>query len=77
MFVAMASGAGVVLFASSIDSLPLFVVGFVALFVLSGLGNGSTYKMIPAIFIAKAATPLPAAPPSRRRSARPAACPGR
>ena len=35
-------------------SLPLFVAGFVVLFVLSGLGNGSTYKMIPGIFQAKA-----------------------
>jgi NNP family nitrate/nitrite transporter-like MFS transporter len=31
-------------------SLALFVLGFLALFVLSGLGNGSTYKMIPSIF---------------------------
>jgi NNP family nitrate/nitrite transporter-like MFS transporter len=54
-FVAMALGAGVVLVASLRESLPLFVVGFTALFVLSGLGNGSTYKMIPAIFRAKAA----------------------
>ena len=38
-----------------IDSLPLFIGGFVALFVLTGLGNGSIYKMIPAIFRAKAA----------------------
>ena len=28
----------------------LFYVGFMVLFVLSGIGNGSTYKMIPAIF---------------------------
>ncbi|MCW2664142.1 MAG: major facilitator transporter [Mycobacterium sp.] len=31
-----------------------YVVGFVALFVLSGIGNGSVYKMIPSIFDAKA-----------------------
>src|SRR4051794_30709396 len=49
-FVAMAIGAAVVFAASQVESLPLFVVGFVLLFVLSGLGNGSTYKMIPAIF---------------------------
>ncbi|WP_409332360.1 MFS transporter [Trujillonella humicola] len=49
-FVAMAAGAAVVLTASQVGSLPLFVVGFVLLFVLSGVGNGSTYKMIPAIF---------------------------
>lgn len=30
-----------------------YVVGFIALFVLSGLGNGSVYKMIPSIFEAQ------------------------
>ncbi|MGV0836975.1 MFS transporter [Mycolicibacterium thermoresistibile] len=29
------------------------IAGFIALFVLSGMGNGSTYKMIPSIFEAK------------------------
>ncbi|SDU89222.1 MFS transporter, NNP family, nitrate/nitrite transporter [Microlunatus sagamiharensis] len=53
-FGAMALGALVVLVASRLHSLPVFVVGFVLLFVLSGLGNGSVYKMIPAIFNAKA-----------------------
>jgi NNP family nitrate/nitrite transporter-like MFS transporter len=53
-FIAMAAGATVVLVASKQQSLPLFLVGFVVLFVLSGIGNGSTYKMIPAIFRAKA-----------------------
>jgi NNP family nitrate/nitrite transporter-like MFS transporter len=53
-FVAMAAGAATVLYASRQNSLPLFLTGFVALFVFSGLGNGSTYKMIPAIFRAKA-----------------------
>ncbi len=54
-FVAMALGTGVVLIAASqLHSLPLYVVGFTMLFVFSGLGNGSTYKMIPAIFQAKA-----------------------
>jgi NNP family nitrate/nitrite transporter-like MFS transporter len=46
----MAAGAGVVLLAAQQRSLPLYLVGFVALFVFSGVGNGSTYKMIPAIF---------------------------
>jgi NNP family nitrate/nitrite transporter-like MFS transporter len=54
-FVAMAASAGVVLLASQQKSLPLFVVGFISLFVFSGVGNGSTYKMIPAIFRSKAA----------------------
>jgi NNP family nitrate/nitrite transporter-like MFS transporter len=52
-FVAMALGAAVVLLASERRSLVLFIAGFVLLFVLSGVGNGSTYKMIPAIFRAK------------------------
>ncbi len=53
-FVAMAAAATLVLVASLQKSLALFVTGFVLLFVFSGLGNGSTYKMIPAIFRAKA-----------------------
>lgn len=32
----------------------MFLVGFTALFVLTGLGNGSTYQMIPGVFRAKA-----------------------
>jgi NNP family nitrate/nitrite transporter-like MFS transporter len=52
-FVAMAAAATLVLVASLQKSLGLFVTGFVLLFVFSGLGNGSTYKMIPAIFRAK------------------------
>ena len=52
-FVAMAAGAATVLSASMQTSLPLFLIGFCALFVFTGIGNGSTYKMIPAIFRAK------------------------
>lgn len=53
-FVAMSAGTGLILIASQRRSLPLFVISFTVLFVLTGLGNGSTYKMIPAIFRAKA-----------------------
>jgi NNP family nitrate/nitrite transporter-like MFS transporter len=49
-FIAMAAAASVVLVASRQSSLELFYVGFIALFVLSGVGNGSIYKMIPAVF---------------------------
>ncbi|MEU7612569.1 nitrate/nitrite transporter [Micromonospora sp. NPDC049204] len=52
-FVAMAAGASTVLLASQQRSLPLYLLGFIALFVFSGIGNGSTYKMIPAIFRAR------------------------
>jgi NNP family nitrate/nitrite transporter-like MFS transporter len=54
-FVAMAAATSVIIVASMQKSLPLFTVAFIALFVLTGLGNGSTYKMIPGIFQAKAA----------------------
>ncbi|POX48845.1 NarK/NasA family nitrate transporter [Streptomyces sp. Ru72] len=53
-FVAMGAATAVLVFASMQKSLPLFTAAFVVLFVLSGLGNGSTYKMIPGIFQAKA-----------------------
>ena len=59
-FAAMAVGAGVVLYASSIASLSLFIAGFIVLFVLSGIGNGATYKMIPSIFRAKASRAIDA-----------------
>ncbi|MEU8827360.1 nitrate/nitrite transporter [Streptomyces sp. NPDC048636] len=53
-FAAMAAATLVVVYASAQRSLGIFLTGFIALFVLSGLGNGSTYKMIPGIFQAKA-----------------------
>ncbi|MEU9220659.1 nitrate/nitrite transporter [Streptomyces sp. NPDC048376] len=53
-FVAMAAATAVLVLASMEKSLALFVTVFVALFVLSGLGNGATFKMIPGIFHSKA-----------------------
>jgi NNP family nitrate/nitrite transporter-like MFS transporter len=53
-FVLMAGCGTLVLVASHDKSLGLFIVGFIGLFVTSGVGNGSTYKMIPAIFRSKA-----------------------
>jgi len=53
-FIGMGAFTVVIIYASMIKSLPLFVTGFVALFILSGIGNGSTYKMIPAIFAGQA-----------------------
>lgn len=49
-FIAMAVALAIIIWASSIHSLGVFTAGFVLLFVLTGIGNGSTYKMIPAIF---------------------------
>ena len=53
-FVLMAVAGGLVLVAGLEKSLPLFLVSFIALFVFAGIGNGSTYKMIPSIFRSKA-----------------------
>ena len=52
-FLAMGAATIVVLYASLQESFQLFVTGFILLFVFAGIGNGSTFKMIPAIFRAK------------------------
>ena len=57
-FIAMGLGAAVVLTASLMQSLPLYLVGFIMLFTFSGIGNGSVYKMIPAIFRSKSGTEI-------------------
>jgi NNP family nitrate/nitrite transporter-like MFS transporter len=64
VFAAMIAAAGwLVVFGAMGDArhgalsgggLAAYVAGFVALFILSGIGNGSVYKMIPSIFDAKA-----------------------
>jgi NNP family nitrate/nitrite transporter-like MFS transporter len=63
-FVAMIFAAGILVAAGVLDDgtagaatsgqMIAYVTGFILLFILSGLGNGSTYKMIPSIFEAKA-----------------------
>ena len=63
-FVAMIFAAGILVGTGMIDDgmagaptggqMISYVVGFIVLFILSGIGNGSTYKMIPSIFEAKA-----------------------
>ncbi|MGH3983050.1 MAG: nitrate/nitrite transporter [Pseudonocardiaceae bacterium] len=62
-FMGMALATGLVIIASEQKSLPLFVAGFIGLFVLSGIGNGSTYKMIPSIFAGKAKVAIEAGEP--------------
>jgi NNP family nitrate/nitrite transporter-like MFS transporter len=49
-FLVMAAGVGAVLAALRAGSFPPFLAAFLLLFVASGVGNGSTYRMIPAIF---------------------------
>lgn len=63
-FVAMIFGAGILVATGMIDDraagaptgtiMTAYVIGFIVLFVVSGIGNGSVYKMIPSIFAAKA-----------------------
>lgn len=63
-FVAMMFAAGILVASGMLDDAQAgapsggqmigYVAGFIILFVLSGIGNGSTYKMIPSIFEAKA-----------------------
>jgi NNP family nitrate/nitrite transporter-like MFS transporter len=63
-FIAMIFAAGILVATGMIDDrasaaptggqMASYVVGFILLFILSGIGNGSTYKMIPSIFEAKA-----------------------
>jgi NNP family nitrate/nitrite transporter-like MFS transporter len=63
-FIAMIFAAGILVATGMIDDgatgaptgtqMTGYVAGFILLFILSGVGNGSTYKMIPSIFEAKA-----------------------
>jgi NNP family nitrate/nitrite transporter-like MFS transporter len=49
-FVVLAAGTGGVLLSLNLNSFALFLCSFLLLFVVSGVGNGSTYRMIPAIY---------------------------
>jgi len=49
-FVAMAVAGAVAVVGVKQESLPLFFISFMTLFAFTGIGNGSTYRMIPAIF---------------------------
>jgi NNP family nitrate/nitrite transporter-like MFS transporter len=53
-FLVMAFGVGGVLAGLAAHAFALFLAAFLVLFVASGVGNGSTYRMIPVIFRAAA-----------------------
>ncbi|MEB3020312.1 MFS transporter [[Mycobacterium] crassicus] len=63
VFLGMILAAGMLAITSTIDdhhpgsvttiNIVLYVVGFIALFILAGMGNGSVLKMIPSIFEAR------------------------
>jgi NNP family nitrate/nitrite transporter-like MFS transporter len=52
VFVGLAVGIISIMLSLEIKSFPLYLASFVALFVITGVGNGSTYRMIPMIFSA-------------------------
>jgi MFS transporter, NNP family, nitrate/nitrite transporter len=56
VFVSMAVGIALIMAALKIHNFPMYLVAFLAVFVLTGIGNGSTYRMIPTIFGAAAKT---------------------
>jgi NNP family nitrate/nitrite transporter-like MFS transporter len=51
-FVGMGAFTGLAIAGVSGRSFPLFFGSFMAIFLLAGMGNGSTYRMIPSIFAA-------------------------
>ena len=53
-FVAMGLGVLWVIWSVQQHHFASFLLAFMALFTLAGLGNGTTYRMIPAIFVARA-----------------------
>jgi len=50
VFAAMTAGVGGVIWSIQHRTFGVFLGSFLVLFVLTGLGNGSTYRMIPAIY---------------------------
>ncbi|MEA9984295.1 MFS transporter [Subtercola sp. RTI3] len=56
-FVVMGVGALVVILTLPLGNFWLFLVSFLVLFAASGVGNGSTYRMIPTVFALRAGTP--------------------
>jgi MFS transporter, NNP family, nitrate/nitrite transporter len=51
-FLGMAASTLLAIVGVSHRSFPLFFASFMAIFLLAGMGNGSTYRMIPSIFAA-------------------------
>ncbi|MEC3952326.1 nitrate/nitrite transporter [Nocardia sp. CDC153] len=54
VFGGMAIATALIVASLSAKSFPLYLASFLLLFVFSGIGNGSTYRMIPMIFTAEA-----------------------
>jgi NNP family nitrate/nitrite transporter-like MFS transporter len=69
-FVAMSLALVGVLFALRAASFPLFLTLFILLFATTGIGNGSTFRMIPVIFLSLHQRRLGAAPAAQAEVAR-------
>ncbi|MFC9894074.1 MFS transporter [Nocardia sp. NPDC127579] len=54
VFAGMSGAVALIVAALELKSFPLYLAAFLTLFVLTGIGNGSTYRMIPSIFSAVA-----------------------
>ncbi|MFI7002668.1 MFS transporter [Nocardia sp. NPDC050175] len=52
VFVGMAVAVALIMASLELKSFPLYLISFLVLFVMTGIGNGSTYRMIPTIFSA-------------------------
>ena len=52
-FTTLAIAAAAALWSVQSENLPMFFVSFMLLFIATGIGNGSTYRMIPKIFSVK------------------------
>ncbi|MGZ4528501.1 MAG: MFS transporter [Mycobacterium sp.] len=52
-FVMLAAGAAAALWSVNAKNMPVFFASFMLLFVATGIGNGSTYRMISRIFVIK------------------------
>jgi NNP family nitrate/nitrite transporter-like MFS transporter len=68
VFLVMAGGVGAVLVSLRMGTFAPFLAAFLVLFVASGVGNGSTYRMIPAIFRAETVRELGEGPPAVARA---------
>ncbi|WP_047870616.1 MFS transporter [Nocardiopsis sp. RV163] len=70
VFLAMAACAAVLVLSVQAAQLALFIGAFAVMFVLTGLGNGSTYKMIPSLYAARAEDAVAAGEPREQALAR-------
>ena len=66
VFAGMAGFTGLAIAGVHAHSFALFIASFMGIFVLSGIGNGSTYKMIPAVLSRAGAAGGPAAVGTKR-----------